>query len=347
MELTNQIVKEDIKEIINSLQQESKKLIGSNILVTGANGMLAKYIVLTLIELNEKILKNSLTIYLLSRTDCFSIFGSNKNIKYLIQDVSEPLPRIKKLNYIIHAASKAAPKNYLANKIDTLRANILGLFNVLDLVCEETKGILYFSSGEIYGEINSNKKIKEDQISITDHLGERSSYVESKKICESICINYYKEKKYPINIVRLFHTFGPGLKMNDGRVFSDFIKNAIDGKPIDIKGNPNLKRPLLYIKDATIMFFKILLSNKFGEVYNVANPKNLITVKKMAQYSSESINKLKGLKIPVIFSKKNVKYYKGALKDINPDINKFIKEFKYTPNTTAKKAFFRTISSYL
>jgi len=343
----NKIIKEDIDEIISLIKEDCKKLRNSRILVTGASGMLAKYIVLTLIKLNEKVLKNSLTIYLLSRTDCSPLFGSNKNIKYLIQDVSEPLPKIKNLNYIIHAASKAAPKNYLANKTDTLRANILGLFNVLNLVSKNIKGILYFSSGEIYGVINPNKKIKEDQISITDHLSERSSYIESKKICESICINYYKEKKYPINIVRLFHTFGPGLNMNDGRVFSDFIKNAIDKKPINIKGNPNLKRPLLYIKDATIMFFKILLANKFGEIYNVANPKNLITVRKMAQHSSESINKLKGLKIPVIFSKTNIKYYKSIMNKVNPDINKFIKEFKYTPRTTAKEAFFRTISSYL
>jgi nucleoside-diphosphate-sugar epimerase len=347
MQLINQIVKEDIEEIISVIKGDCKKLRNSRILVTGAGGMLAKYIVLTLIELNEKILDNSLTLYLLSRKDCSSFFGNKQNIKYIIQDVSDPLPRIKKLGFIIHAASKAAPKIYLENKVDTLRSNILGLFNILNLVTKDTKGILYFSSGEVYGLINSLKKIKEDNICFTDHLGDRSSYAEAKKICETVCMNYYRENKYPINIVRLFHTFGPGLNINDGRVFSDFVKNAIDEKPINIKGNPNLKRPLLYIKDATIMFFKILLADKFGEIYNVGNPKNLITVKKMAEYSSESIKKLKKLKIPVIISKSNVKYYKGALKNINPDISKFIKEFKYTPNTTAREAFFRTIASYL
>jgi len=347
MKHINSIVEEDIKEIINNLGTESKKLIGSSILVTGANGMLAKYMVLTLIELNKKLLKNSLTLYLLSRTNCSATFEKSKNIKYLIQDVSNPLPKIKKVDYIIHAASKAAPKNYLENKTDTMRANILGLFNILSLVGKDTKGILYFSSGEIYGVVDSKKKIKEDQVSTSDHLSERSSYVESKKICESICINYYKEKKYPINIVRLFHTFGPGLNIGDGRVFSDFIKNVIDEKPIDIKGNPDIKRPLLYIKDATIMFFKILLSKKFGEIYNVGNPNNLVSVKEMAQYSSDSINKLKGLKIPVIISKSNVKYYKDAAQRVNPDISKFIKKFGYTPSTSAKDAFFRTIASYL
>lgn len=347
MKTSNNIIEEDIKEIIDNIRTESKKLSGASILVTGANGMLAKYMVRTLIELNKTILNSSMTLYLLSRKDRSLTYGKSKNIKYLIQDVSEPLPKIKNLTYIIHAASKAAPKIYLENKIDTLRSNILGLFNILNLVTKNTKGILFFSSGEIYGLINSVKKINENNICFTDHLGDRSSYAEAKKIGETVCMNYYRENKYPINIVRLFHTFGPGLNINDGRVFSDFVKNVIDGKPIDIKGNPNLKRPLLYIKDATIMFFKILLADKFGEIYNVGNPKNLITVKKMAQYSSESINKLKGLKIPVIVSKSNVKYYKGALKNINPDISKFIKEFKYTPKTSAKEAFYRTIASYL
>jgi len=346
MQPTNKIVKEDIEEIVSIIKNDSKKLKNSRILITGANGMLAKYMALTLIELNKKILKNSLTLHLLSRTNCTATFEKSRNIKYIIQDVSSPLPNIKKLDYIIHAASKAAPKNYLENKTDTMRANILGLFNILSLVDKDTKGILYFSSGEIYGIVDSGKKIKEDKVSTSNHLSERSSYVESKKICESICINYYKEKKYPINIVRLFHTFGPGLNIGDGRVFSDFIKNAIDGKPIDIKGDPEIKRPLLYIKDATIMFFKILLSDKFGEIYNVGNPNNLVSVKEMAQYSSDSINKLKGLKIPVIISKSNVKYYKDAAQRVNPDISKFIKKFKYTPSTSAKNAFFRTISSY-
>ncbi len=347
MKTSNNIVEEDIKEIVVNLKTESKKLKNANILVTGTNGMLAKYMVRTLIKLNKTVLNNSMTLYLLSRKDSSITYGKSKNIKYLIQDVSEPLPKIKKLNYIIHAASKAAPKIYLENKIDTLRANILGLFNILNLVTKDTKGILYFSSGAVYGLINSVKKIKENNICFTDHLDDRSSYGEAKKICETVCMNYYRENKYPINIIRLFHTFGPGLNINDGRVFSDFVKNVIDKKPIDIKGDPNLKRPLLYIKDATIMFFKILLADKHGEIYNVGNPKNLITVKKMAEYSSESINKLKGLKIPVIISKKNVNYYKGALKNINPDISKFIEKFKYTPDTTAKEAFFRTIASYL
>ncbi|MFA6081587.1 MAG: NAD-dependent epimerase/dehydratase family protein [Patescibacteria group bacterium] len=343
---SNKILKEDIEEIISRIKVESKRLKNSRILVTGASGMLAKYIVFTLIELNKSILNNSLTIYLLSRHECSSIYGSDKNIKYLIQDVSEPLPNIKKLDFIIHAASKAAPKIYLANKIDTLKTNILGLFNILDLVTEDTKSILYFSSGEVYGLINSSGKIKEDKICYTDHLSDRSSYAEAKKTCETICMNYYNEKTFPINIVRLFHTFGPGLNIEDGRVFSDFIKDAIHGKDIVIKGDPDLVRPLLYIKDATIMFFKILLSKKSGEIYNIANPKNLITVKEMAKLTSEAVYQITKRKVSVVYTKENSRHYKGAEKIVKPDIKKFIGEFKYIPNTTAKKAFLRTIASY-
>ena len=342
----NKIIKEDIDEIISLIKEDCKKLRNSRILVTGASGMLAKYIVLTLIELNKSILNNSLTIYLLSRHECSSIYGPSKNIKYIIQDVSEPLPNIKKLDYIIHAASKAAPKIYLANKIDTLKTNILGLFNVLNLATKDTKGILYFSSGEVYGLINSSDKIKENKICFTDHLSDRSSYAEAKKTGETICINYYNEKKYPINIVRLFHTFGPGLNVNDGRVFSDFIKDAVQKKEIIIKGDPDVVRPLLYIKDATIMFFKILLSKKSGEIYNIANPKNLITVKEMAKLTSEAVYEVTKKKIPIKYIKANLRHHKGAEKIVKPDIAKFIKEFKYVPNTTAKKAFLRTIASY-
>lgn len=342
----NKIIREDVDEIVSVIKGDCKKLRNSRILVTGASGMLAKYIVFTLIELNKSILNNSLTIYLLSRHKCSSIYGSSKNIKYVIQDVSDPLPHIKKLDYIIHAASKAAPKIYLANKIDTLKTNILGLFNILNLATKDTKGILYFSSGEVYGLINSPDKIKENKICFTDHLSDRSSYAEAKKTGETICINYYNEKKYPINIVRLFHTFGPGLNVNDGRVFSDFIKDAIQGKDIVIKGDPDLVRPLLYIKDATIMFFKILLSEKSGEIYNISNPKNLITVREMAKLTSGAVYKIKKKKVSVVYTKENSRHYKGAEKIVKPDIAKFIGEFKYIPNTTAKKAFFRTISSY-
>lgn len=343
--MENTIIKEDILSVIFELGKDFYKFEGKNIFVTGASGMLASYLVYVLIYANKNLFKKPCELYLLMRKESDK-FGEEKFIHYIYGDISESKSKIKeKINYIVHAASKAAPKMYLDNMVDTLNTNIKGLYNVLELVSKETKSILYFSSGEVYGQVDTDQKINENYIGRVDHLGKRSCYAEGKRAGETICMNYFWEKKFPIKIARIFHTFGPGLNLNDGRVFSDFIKMGLEGQNIEIRGNKNFERPFLYIKDATVMFFLLLLSSKNGEVYNISNNKEIHMVGEVAELVVEIINKYKKLDIRVVENKINNAYMKDAMKSINPDITKFVKEFKYVPKTSLREALERTILS--
>lgn len=341
------IIENDIKLILKDLGTSTSQLEGKKVLITGASGMLASYIVYTLLYANNYVFKKPAKLYLVIRQGR-KPFGKDQNIYYLNIDIAKQSLKEKGFHYIIHAASKAAPKLYMEEMIDTLNSNILGLYNILKICDKNLNSLLYISSGEVYGTPKNNKPIDETYIGVIDHLNRRSCYVEGKRACETICMNYFWEKKVPIKIARLFHTFGPGLNLNDGRVFSDFIKFGLKRKDITILGDKDIKRPLLYIGDATIMLLKLLLSNQNGLIFNVANGKNVISVKNFAQIVCNYFNQKYDKKINVaIDNKKTLSYYKYAIKTIRPDIGKFKKIFSYEPKTTVEKAVKKTIDYYL
>lgn len=345
--MPHDIVTQDIEDIIQETRNFLPRLEGGNILITGAAGMLSSYLVRTLIYANKYLFKKPVRLYLLIRSKK-EPFGQNSNIKYLHIDIAKTAPNITNIHYIIHAASSAAPLVYTKHPIDTLNTNILGLYHVLNLCGKQTKGILFFSSSEVYGASSSNQLVKEDFQGLVDHTGVRASYVEAKRAGETICLSYFRENNFPIKIVRIFHTFGPGLNLSDGRIFSDFIRFGLEKKDITIQGDKLLKRAFLYIKDATIMFLHVLLSGKNGQIYNIGNDKNVVSVEKFAHAVADQFNKRcrKKLKV-VIDAEKNLSFYKGAVKAILPDISKFKKEFHYRPATNIDEAVGRTIDSYL
>lgn len=341
------IIKQDVTDIVDEIGSDLHKLEGMNILITGASGMLASYIVYLLLYANEKLFKKPAHLYLISRSKKEK-FGRNKYIHYLTLDIAKAKPDVTNVHYIIHAASKAAPKLYEKNMIDTLNTNILGLYNVLALCSASTKSVLFFSSAEIYGSPSDNKAITEEYLGTIDHLNQRSCYVEAKKVCETICLNYFREKNIPVKIARIFHTFGPGINLDDGRVFSDFIRYGLQRNDIQILGDPTLLRSMLYVKDATIMFVKILLSDRNGEVYNVGSQKNIVSIKEFARIVCKTFNAVYKEKIRVKIKKdKNNTYFKNAVKCIKPSLEKFKRDFGYQPTSTIEEAAQRTIRYFL
>ena len=115
--------------------------------------------------------------------------------------------------------------------------------------------------------------------------------IEGKKIAETICYSYFKQKKVPIKILRVFHTYGPMMNLNDGRVMMDFIKNAINEKEIIIKSKGNQKRTFCYISDLIEGILIVLLKGKNGEAYNLANKKEYYSINKLAKVISKFTKK--------------------------------------------------------
>lgn len=337
----NKTINEDINHVLqNNLELIRNKSI-KNVLITWANWLLPSYLLYFLVGMNQ--MNNEKTnIYVIIRNNSDKIdkILDKKNIHILSTDVKKTIQSDIEFDMIIHAASDASPTKYMKNRIETINTNVLWLYNILSLNFSKLKSFLYFSSWEIYGEVEDIEiPTKETYIPKTDHLKERSVYEETKRFCETLSMNYFYEKKIPLKIIRPFHTFWPWINFDDGRVFWDFIKAAYLKEDIVINSDWTAIRTFCYLADALDMFVKVLFSEKNGEVYNIGNPKNEISIKELAKIVCEIVDN----KITYnILWEENSKAPSRSC----PDISKWIKELWFKPIYNLSETFKRTLDSF-
>jgi UDP-glucuronate decarboxylase len=281
------------EDVVNVSQQcpSLKRLDGSAILITGASGMLASYMVHSVLWLNRFVFQNPCTIFAAGRDfrKLVEKYGYALDFPYFhllvgntVKDFAE---KCREVEFIVHAASPASPNAYIADPIGTIRCNSTMVDQLLEWGYEiGIKGFLYFSSGAVYGDTGPGEvPTPETFIGRIDPLGERSCYVESKRCGETICFNYWKFSQMPTKVVRPAHTYGPGVNLDDSRVFASFLRNGLQGQAIEVKGDGKAKRTFCYLADANVAFWKVLLDGADGEVYNVGNDQAEITIMEFAQ----------------------------------------------------------------
>jgi nucleoside-diphosphate-sugar epimerase len=264
-------------------------------------------------------------------------------LKIIVQDVANQININEKIDYIIHAASPASPKYYNIDPVGVIMPNVLGTKNTLELARKNNiEGYLYFSSGEVYGQLNDGEVINEDKYGYLDPTTVRACYGESKRMGENLCVSYGHQYNIPVKIVRPFHTYGPGMKLDDGRVFADFVKNIVNNEDIEMKSDGSATRAFCYLADATVGFFKILLEGKNNNAYTLANSNGVISIKDLA---TELVNMFpeKGLK--AIFAEQNKDYLQSPIKGNSVDTSK-LESLDWKATTTIKDGFKKTIRSY-
>jgi nucleoside-diphosphate-sugar epimerase len=259
------------------------------VLVTGANGLLAAYLVETLLYLNENTPNQNTHVLALVRDRVraekrFEHYKDRHNLELIVQDVCQPLPAGARADYVIHAASQASPKYYGRDPVGTLSANVLGAHHLLSLGKEcGVKGFLFLSSGEVYGNINpAQMPIREDVYGDLDPTDIRSCYAESKRMGETMCLSWWHQFQVPVRIVRPFHTYGPGMRLDDGRVFADFVAAVVRNEPIVIKSAGTATRAFCYLADAIAGFFTVLLKGQCGQAYNIGNDQCECSIRSLA-----------------------------------------------------------------
>ena len=306
----NPIVREDLLDIISSPVVDWSKFKGSTVLVSGASGMLPAYMVGTLLVLNEQ-RRYGIKIAALVRNPekarkVFSGFPALDSLSLITQDVSDTIDYDGPLDYIIHAASQAAPSYYGTDPVGTFKANTLGTVNMLELArAKNVRGFLYFSTGAVYGDVgDESTDLVEDKTGSINPLEVRNCYAESKRAGENACVCYHHQYNVPVKIVRIFHTFGPYVNLNDGRVFSDFCKNIINNQDIVLKSDGSAKRQFCYAADAVTAYFKVLLDGEPATAYNVGGDRDHeISIKELSE------------KLVALFPERQLK----VVYDIDPD----------------------------
>lgn len=288
----NKIIHQDLEEILSTDYIDWSRFNGKAVLVTGANGMLPAYMVFTLLYYNTKSNANC-HVYALVRNkeraqQKFRDWLSDEHLHIIEANVADDLSKIDfghNVDFIIHAASQASPQYYGIDPVGTIDANVLGTRNTLELArIHKSEAYLYFSSGDVYGTVNPEKfPFTEEDYGYIDILSGHSCYNESKRLGEQYCKAFNTQHGVPTKIVRIFHTFGPGLRLDDRRVFSDFVKNIVHNEDIVLHSDGSAVRLFCYVVDAVKAYFKVMLDGEAATAYNVANVKGEISIRNLAE----------------------------------------------------------------
>lgn len=349
----NKIIEEDIRNILSDETIPWGRFRDKSVLITGASGMLPSYMVYVLLFLNQYYKFNT-RIYALVRNkrramELFDKWLNDLNFTLLVQDVCAPISISDDINFIIHAASQASPKYYSVDPVGTINANVLGTINTLELARKQkhVEGYFFYSSSEVYGIVNQdNFPLTENEYGYINLLSVRSCYCESKRMGEQLCVAYNHQYGIPTKIARIFHTFGPGMQLNDGRVFADFVKNIINNEDITLKSDGSAQRSFCYLTDAVRAYMKILLDGDNAKAYNVANNGNEISMLQLANMLV-SLYPDKRLQVRVLIDSKDVtsSSMKSPLQRLIPDCSS-IEQLNWKPYVSIEDGFRRTIESF-
>jgi len=283
----NPVIQEDIEQIV-SVDLPWDTLKDATVLVTGASGMLPSYVVYTLLGLNDKLNSNIKVIGLVRNEEkarkILRPILHRSDFRLITQDITKPLEIEEELDYIFHGGSAAKPKEHGLHPSLTMKSNILGTFNLLDLAVEKKcKAFVFFSSSEIYGDMkDQTQPIQETQYGVIDLLNPRSCYSEGKRACETICASYQSECGIRCVLPRFAHIYGPGLSLDDGRVQADFAANIIRNQNISMNSDGSSIRAYTYISDAISGLFFALLKGK-EMAYNIADTNRIVSIRQLAE----------------------------------------------------------------
>lgn len=339
------IILEDLEIIAKGMKKEAGALEGKTLLISGGAGFLGSFLVGALHILNKNFLRKpckviSIDNYITAPKKSFLADIKDKNIKHLRADVSRPVKITGPVDYIIHAAGIASPVFYRKYPLQTIEAAVFGSKNLLELARrKKSKSFLFFSSSEIYGDPDAKFiPTPETYRGNVSCVGPRACYDESKRLSETLCLDYHRVYATPVKIVRPFNVYGPGMSIDDPRVIPTFISRGLRGEFLPVYGAGKQTRTFCYISDATVDFLKILLAGKNGEVYNVGSEEEEISMSSLAKVTTS----LWGVSLAARLVDYPTAYPTDEPQRRRPDLTKIKKEFGFRPNVGLDSGLART-----
>lgn len=323
-----------------------EQLHGASVLVTGASGMLPSYVLHTLVHLNDS-RAAGLTIHALVRNEdkARNVLGEvldRPDVHLIVQDVAVPVQLDGPLDLIVHGASAARPSLHSADPVGTLRANLLGTMNLLDLAVEKGSRFVVMSSAEVYGQQPAEVDlIDENSYAGFDILSPRSCYSEGKRAAETLCAAYHHQHSVGCTIARFGHIYGPGMALDDGRVQADFTAKVLAGEDIVLNSDGSATRTYTYVADAVSgMFYALLRGEQLA--YNVADPSGLVSIRELAELFSR-VRKDVQLSVEVKVTDTGRRYSAAAAQGLD---SSRLTGLGWAPRTSLAAGLARTVASH-
>ncbi len=305
----------------------------SSVVITGGAGFLGSHLCDKFMAEGFKVI--CIDDLITGNTDNISHLAGNENFRFIKHDITNFIFIPGKVDYILHFASPASPIDYLKLPIQTLKVGSLGTHKVLGLAKEKNARMLLASTSEIYGDPDVHPQ-KEEYWGNVNPIGPRGVYDEAKRFAEAMTMAYHRYHNLDTRIVRIFNTYGPRMRLDDGRALPAFVGQALRGEDITVFGDGSQTRSFCYVSDLVDGIFKLLMSNENDPV-NIGNPDE-ITIKQFA----EEVIKITG-------SKSKISYEplpEGDPKVRQPDISRAQEILGWSPKISREEGLKITIDYF-
>ena len=302
------------------------------ILVTGGAGFLGSHLISRLIELEHEVvcLDNLYT----GRMQNIVEFRKNRNFKFIQQDVQDPIH--VEVDGIFNLACPASPVHYQKDPVRTLRTNVQGAINVLELAHRQNARVLQASTSEVYGDPSVSPQTEEYWGNVNP-IGIRSCYDEGKRAAETLFSDYHRQLETDVRIARIFNTYGPSMSFDDGRVVSNLICQAILGKPLTIYGDGSQTRSFCFVSDLIEGILALFFKEGIYTPVNLGNP-NPITMTELAR----TVLELTESNSELVFEK--LPSDDPLMRE--PDISLAKSELNWNPSVNLRDGLIRTIAYF-
>jgi dTDP-glucose 4,6-dehydratase len=307
------------------------------VLITGAAGFLGSHLCDRFIAEGHTVvgMDNLIT----GSMDNIAQLMGYKRFSFISQDVSNYIYVAGPLDAVLHFASPASPTDYLQHPIPTLKVGSLGTHNTLGLAKDKGARYLLASTSEVYGDPQVNPQ-PEDYWGHVNPIGPRGVYDEAKRFAEAMTLAYHRSHGLETRIVRIFNTYGPRMRLNDGRVVPNFIYQALTGQPLTVYGDGSQTRSFQYYTDLVEGIYRLLFSDETLPV-NIGNPREMSILE-----FAHAVIEISRSDSEIIFVNPKEERFKDDPKVRRPDINKAKHVLGWEPQIRLADGLARTIEYF-
>ncbi len=306
-----------------------------HVIITGGAGFIGSH--LCEHYLNKGYEVTAIDNFLTGSKRNIELFKNNKNFKFIEQDVALPIPALKKADLVMHFACPASPVDFTKIPLEILKVDSIGTFNMLDIAKKDGARFIIASTSEVYGDPLVHPQTEEYWGNVNP-VGLRSCYDETKRFSEAATMVYHRKFGVNTGIVRIFNTYGPRMRLDDGRVVPNLCGQALRNEPLTVYGTGKQTRSFCYVDDLVDGITKLADSSEHMPV-NIGNPDEYSII----DFAKNVITAVPGTKSQITFQPL---VFEDDPKQRRPVIDRAVKILNWKPKTTLKEGLAKTLDYF-